>query len=54
MTHLKFKLPFARRSRRRPRRDDPSEVFRTFVHLLSRMQAHAKTGASEAPEPDKA
>jgi hypothetical protein len=55
MTHLKFKLPFARRGRRRPRRsDDPSEVFRTFVHLLSRMQAHAKIGASEAPAPDKA
>ncbi|MGJ0510414.1 MAG: histidine kinase [Methylocystis sp.] len=55
MTHLKLKLPFARRGRRRPRRsDDPSAIFKTFIHLLSRMQAHAKNGASEAPASEKA
>jgi hypothetical protein len=52
---MKFKLPFGRRARRRARRsDDPSEVFKTFVHVLSRMQAHARIAPSETPSAEKA
>lgn len=54
MTQLKFRFPFARRGRRRSRRsDDPSAVFKTFVHVLSQMQAHARSAMPEAPAPEK-
>jgi hypothetical protein len=41
MTLRQLRLPFFKRDRRRaPRRaEDPAEVFRTFVHVLERMQA---------------
>lgn len=43
MTHLKLKLPFSIRPRRRlRRREDPADVFKTFVQVLARMQAHAR------------
>lgn len=42
MTHMKLRFPFQKRRRAR-HRDDPSEVFRTFVHVLAQMHAHART-----------
>ncbi len=40
-------LPVSLRTRRRPRcHDDSAEVFRTFIHLLARMQAHARGPAT--------
>jgi hypothetical protein len=51
---MTFRLPFGRRGRRRPRRlDDPSQVFKTFVHVLGRMQAHARGAAAETAAPEK-
>ena len=48
MTHLKFKLPFPKRGRRRPRNtNDPAAVFRTFVHVLARMQAQARESPAD-------
>lgn len=55
MTHRKRRLSFLNRAKRRPpRRDgDPATVFKTFVHVLAQMQAHARNGASSAPFPEK-
>ncbi len=54
MTHMKIRLPFGRRGRRRSRQlDDPSHVFRTFVHVLGQMQAHARGAAAETAAPEK-
>jgi hypothetical protein len=41
MTLRHLRLPFFKRDRRRAPRsgEDPVEVFRTFVHVLERMQA---------------
>jgi hypothetical protein len=48
MTHRKFRLPFPKRGRRRPRPvGDPAAVFRTFVHVLARMQAQARESPAE-------
>lgn len=55
MTHLKLRLPFSLRTRRRAQRphDDPGDVFRTFVHLLSQMQAHARSPSPAGAEPER-
>jgi hypothetical protein len=54
MTALKRRLAFSVWTRRRPPRlrDDPADVFRTFVHVLAQMQAHARN-ASPAGEAEK-
>jgi hypothetical protein len=51
MTHRKLRLPFVKRARRRSirRHDDPADVFKTFVHVLSQMHAHNRI--SRAPDP---
>ena len=44
MTMKKFRLPFQKRGRRRVMRaDDPSQVFKTFVHVLARLQSNGTT-----------
>jgi hypothetical protein len=54
MMHKKFWLSFGKRSRRRPRHaDDPTVVFKTFVHVLALMQAHARESPVETSAPEK-
>ncbi len=55
MTHLRLRLPLSLRARRRAsrRHDDPAEVFRTFVHLLAQMQAHARSPSSTGAEAER-
>ena len=36
---IKMRLPFSRRRRPPRRADDPSEVFRTFIHVLAQLRA---------------
>lgn len=41
MTIKKIRLPFQKRGRRRATRvDDPAQVFKTFVHVLARLQSN--------------
>lgn len=55
MMHKKFWLSFAKRGRRRPRHaDDPKVVFKTFVHVLALMQAHARESPTETSSTEKA
>ncbi len=44
MTYMKWRLPFGKRGRRRAARgrENPSAVFKTFVHVLAQMHAHAR------------
>ncbi|MCX7899246.1 MAG: hypothetical protein N2444_04045 [Methylocystis sp.] len=46
----KFRSPFNKRSRRRAARgsDDPSAVFKTFVHVLAKLRAEARNAQSGA------
>jgi hypothetical protein len=50
MTHLKFRFPFPKRGKRRAARraDDPADVFKAFVHVLTQMHARG-AGALAAP-----
>jgi hypothetical protein len=55
MMHKKFWLSFGKRGRRRPRHaDDPTVVFKTFVHVLALMQAYARESPAEAHSTEKA
>lgn len=54
MTHRKFRLPFGKRGRRRPRHaGDPMAVFKTFVNTLARMQAHARESPADTAATEK-
>lgn len=57
MTQMKLRLPFQKRGRgRRPARrcDEPAAVFKTFVHVLAQMRAHAReTQTQMDPHPEK-
>ena len=56
MTIRKLRLSLSGRGRRRMarRQEEPAEVFRTFVHVLAQMRAHARAGhASVAPVAEK-
>ncbi len=48
MTNSKTRSMFHRRERRRRPANDPAEVFKTFVHVLARLQADARGGAGVA------
>lgn len=54
MMQKKFWLHFGKRGRRRPRHaSDPAVVFKTFVHVLSLMQAHARESPAETSTTEK-